>query len=169
MDTAHGTPTATPIADDISQDVLIARYLAGPALVRDAIAGMDAAQLQARPIEGKMSTHEVVAHVVDSEDGLGGRIRRAIAGEEVPVAMGGHHPDLVCDPERDLDADLAVLTAKREQMAAELRALPADGWDLVVIRREDRVMTVRDVLTLMVRHIENHVATIEDKKAALGL
>ena len=62
-----------------------------------------------------------------------------------------------------------MLTAKREQMAEELRGLPADGWGLVALRREDRVVTVRQVLILMVRHLENHVATIEEKKAALGL
>jgi hypothetical protein len=169
MDTAHGTPTAPPIADDIADDALIARYLAGPALVRDTIAGMNEAQLQARPIEGKMSTHDVVTHIVDSEVGMGGRIRRAIAGEEVPVAAGGRHPEIVCDPGRDLDADLEVLTAKREQMAEELRGLPAEAWELVAIRREDRVMTVREVLMLMVRHVENHVTAIEEKKAALGL
>ena len=116
-----------------------------------------------------MSTHEVVTHIVDSEGGLGGRIKRAIAGEEVPLVTGGRHPEPVCDPERDLDADLGVLTAKREQMAEELRRLPEDGWGLVAIRREDRAMTVRQVLILMARHLENHVATIEEKKAALGL
>jgi hypothetical protein len=169
MDTDHGTPARTPVADDIAKDALLARYLAGPALVRDTIAGMDKAQLQARPIPGKMSTHDVVTHIVDSEGGLGGRIKHAIAGEEVPLAVGGRHPEPVCDPERNLDADLGVLTAKREQMAEELRRLPADRWELVALRREDRVMTVRQVLVLMVRHLENHVATIEEKKAALGL
>ena len=169
MDTGHGTPIRTPIADDIAQDALIARYLAGPALVRDTIAGMDQDQLHARPIPDKMSTHDVVTHIVDSEGGLGGRIKRAIAGEEVPLVTGGRHPEPVCDPDRDLDADIGVLTAKREQMAEELRGLSEDGWGIVAMRREDRVVTVRQVLILMVRHLENHVATIEEKKAALGL
>ena len=169
MDADHITRTRTPIADDIAPDALITRYAAGPALVRDTIAGMDEAQLQARPIEGEMSTHDVVTHIVDSEGGLGGRVKRAIAGEEVPVVAGGRHPDIVCDPDRDLEADLDVLTTKREQMAAELRALPADKWKLVALRRDERTMTVRQVLILMARHLENHVTAIEEKKAALGL
>jgi hypothetical protein len=169
MGSDPSTPTRTPISDDIAQDALIARYVAGPALVRDTIAGMDEAQLQARPIPGKMSTHDVVTHIVDSEGGLGGRVKRAIAGEEVPVVVGGRHPEPVCDPTRDLVAELDVLTAKREQMAEELRALPADGWELVALRRDEHVMTVRQVLVLMTRHLENHVAAIEEKRAALGL
>jgi hypothetical protein len=131
---------------------------------------MDEAQLHARPIPGKMSSHEVVTHIVDSESGLGGRIKRAIDGEEVPIAHGqGGHPEPTSDPTRDLDADLRRLVVAREQMAEDLRQLPADGWELVAIRRDDRVMTVRQVLILMVRHLENHVAAIEEKRAALGL
>ncbi len=170
MDNGQATPKRVPIADDIAPDELIARYLAGPVLVRDTIAGMDETQLHARPIPGKMSTYEVVTHIVDSEGGLGGRIKRAIAGEEVPLVQGmGGHPEPRSDSGRDLDADLRLLVTAREQMAEDLRQLPADGWELVAIRREDRVMTVRQVLILMVRHLENHVAAIEEKRAALGL
>ena len=168
MTDARPTPARPAIADDIATEALIARYLAGPALVRDTIAGMDAAQLHARPIEGKMSTHEVVTHVVDSEAGLGGRIKRALAGEE-PVVTQGAHPEAVSDPTRDLDADIERLTTLREQMAEELRQVQPDAWQRIAIRRGEREMTVRQVLIMMTRHLENHVATIEEKRAALGI
>ena len=170
MDNGKVTPARTPIADDIAAEELIASYLSGPALVRDTISGMDEAQLHARPIAGKMSTHEVVTHIVDSEGGLGGRVKRAIAGEEIPLTQGmGGHPESKSDPTRDLDTDLRRLVAAREQMAEELRRLPAEAWELFAIRREDRVMTVRQVLIMMVRHLENHVAAIDEKRATLGL
>ena len=168
MDNDQPTPKRAPIADDISLDELIARYLAGPALVRDTIAGMDAAQLHARPIPDKMSTHEVVTHIADSETGLGGRLRRAIAGEEPPLTQGGH-PEITSDPERDLDADLESLESMRGQMAEELRHLAPEVWERVALRRADREVTVRQVLMLMTRHLENHVSAIEEKRAALGL
>ena len=136
--------------------------------MRDTIAGMDAAQLHARPIPGKMSTHEVVTHIVDSESGLGGRIRRAIAGEEPPVRQAAH-PEITGDPTRDLDAELPSLEVARRQMAEELRELPPEVWERVALRSADREMTVRQVLMLMTRHLENHVAAIEEKRAALGL
>ena len=161
-------PKRVPIADDISPEELIARYLEGPALVRNTIAEMDAAQLHARPIPGKMSTHEVVTHIVDSESGLGGRIKRAIAGEEPPLTQGAH-PEITSDPERDLDAELGSLESARGQMAEELRQLPPEVWERVALRRADREMTVLQVLMLMTRHLENHVAAIEEKRAALGL
>ena len=161
-------PKRAPIADGISPEELIARYLEGPALVRDTIAGMDAAQLHARPVSGKMSTHEVVTHIVDSESGLGGRIRRAIAGEE-PALRQGAHSEIIGDPTRDLDAELPKLEAARRQMAEELPELPQEVWERVALRSADRQMTVRQVLILMTRHLENHVAAIEEKRAALGL
>ncbi len=170
MDIDNVASVRTPIADDIALDELIARYLSGPALVRDTILGMDEAQLHARPIAGKMSTHEVVTHIVDSEGGLGGRIKRAIDGEEIPVMQGmGGHPEPTSDPSRDLDADLRRLEAARNRMAEDLRRLPAEGWGLAALRREDRVVTVRQLLIMMVRHLENHVTAIEEKRAALGL
>ena len=168
MDNEQPTLSRAAIPDDIAPEELIARYLAGPALVRAATAGMDAAQLHARPIQGKMSTHEVVTHIVDSEGGLGGRLKRALAGEEPPLTQGGH-PEPTSDPERDLDAELEVLETAREQMAEELRMLPPDVWERIALRRADREVTVRQLLMLMTRHLENHVAAIEEKRAALGL
>ena len=164
------TPKFAAIAEDIALQELIARYLSGPALVRDAIAGMDDAQLNARPIEGKMSTYEVVTHIVDSDAGLGGRITRAMAGEEVPVMQGrGGHPEHVAEPGRDLDADLTRLEAQRAVMAEALGQAGPGVWELVAMRREERVMTVRQLLIMMTRHLENHVAAIDEKRAALGL
>ncbi len=168
MDNAQPTPPRAPIADDIGDGDLIARYLAGPALVRDTISGMTADQIHARPIPDKMTTHEVVTHIVDSEAGLGGRVKRALAGEEPPVTSGGH-PEPTSDPTRDLDVELEQLVSMREQMAAELRHASPSAWDNVALRRGDRVMTARQVLVLMTRHLENHVAAIEEKRAALGL
>jgi len=44
---------------------LIDEYLAGPQLLRQAIAGMSREQLLARPIPGKWSTLEVICHLAD--------------------------------------------------------------------------------------------------------
>jgi hypothetical protein len=168
MENVPPAPEPAAIADDISAEDLIERYLGGPALLRGAIAGMDSAQLHVRPIPGKMSTHEVVTHVVDSENGLGGRIKRAIAGEEVPVSSGGH-PEIARDPGRDLEVELDSLETAREGMAEELCRVPQEVWDRVALRRADREMSVHQVLVLMTRHLENHVAAIEEKRLALGL
>ncbi len=51
-------------------------YLAGAAQLREAVAGMTHEQLIARPVPGKWSTLEVVAHVSDFEPIMADRIKR---------------------------------------------------------------------------------------------
>ena len=46
---------------------LLNDYIAGPEMLRHAVAGMSREQLLARPIPGKWSTHEVVCHLADCE------------------------------------------------------------------------------------------------------
>ena len=145
---------------------LIVRYLAGTALLRDTVAGMDDAQLHAKPIPGKMSTQEVVNHIADSELRMVERMRRAIAGDE-PLIMQGH-PEPQQHPDRDVEADVRLFQAMREQLAEELRSLAPDVWERVAMRREERVVTLRQLLLHTIHHVENHAATIVEKRAALG-
>ena len=153
--------------DDSSTAEIIGRYLAGPALLRETVAGMDAAQLHAKPIPGKMSTQQVVNHIVDSELRMVDWMRRAIAGDEPLVLQGRPQPQP--QPERDVEADLRQLQTTREQMAEELRPLEPDVWARVAMKREERVVTLRQLLLHTAHHLENHAATIEEKRAALGL
>jgi uncharacterized damage-inducible protein DinB len=128
---------------------------------------MDTAQLHAKPIPGKMSTQEVVNHIVDSELRMVERMRRTIAGDEPLIIQG--HPEPQQHPERDVQADLQLLQTTREQAAEELRPLAPDVWKRVAMRREERVVTLRHLLLHTIHHLENHVATIKEKRAALGL
>jgi len=156
------------IGENSTPAELIARYLTGPKLLRDTVAGMDSAQLHARPIPGKMSTQEVVNHIVDSELRMVERMRRAIAGDE-PLIMQGGHPEPQQHLERDVEADLQLLHTTREQMAEDLRPLAPEVWERIAMKREDRVVTLRQLLLHTTHHLENHVATIEEKRTALGL
>jgi hypothetical protein len=63
-------------------DPLIEQVLAGPALLRGAIAGTNSEQLLAKPIAGKWSTLEVVCHIADYEPINADRMKRVIALEE---------------------------------------------------------------------------------------
>jgi len=51
----------------MNHDALIEQYLAGPGLLRRAVAGITRDQLLARPIPGKWSTQEVVCQLADYE------------------------------------------------------------------------------------------------------
>lgn len=81
-----GQPTELADPDPLTK--LIDDCLAGPRLLRQAVAGMDSEQLLARPIAGEWSTLEVICHLADFEIVGADRIKRVIA-EKGPTLLGG--------------------------------------------------------------------------------
>ncbi|MCY2987525.1 MAG: DinB family protein [Planctomycetota bacterium] len=67
---------------------LIDDYLAGPKKLRAAVAGMNAEQLDARPIPGKWSTKQVICHIADFEPVYLDRMKRVIAENEPTLFSG---------------------------------------------------------------------------------
>jgi len=150
---------------------LIARYLRGVTLLRDATAGMTPAQLAARPIAGKMSTTEVVCHIVDADQFMADRMKRTVATER-PLLMGVDgiaYLEALHYAQRDLDLDLRLLEVTREQMAADLWRLDAASWERDAVHSEIGLVTLRGLLLHTIHHLERHLLAIEEKRTALGL
>jgi len=150
---------------------LIARYLHGAALLRDTTTDMTPAQLAARPIAGKMSTTEVVCHIVDADQFMADRMKRTIATER-PLLIGVDgitYLGALHYAQRDLDLDLRLLEVTREQMAADLRRLDAATWERDAVHSEIGLVTLRGLLLHTIHHLESHLSAIEEKRAALGL
>jgi hypothetical protein len=165
------SPVATVSENPDSPADLLARYRAGGAVLRASIAGLDADTLRARPIEGKMSSLEVVCHVADADQFMCDRMKRAIA-TEIPLLMGVNaitYLELLHYHDRDPELDLRLLEAQREQMAADLERLPGDAWKRTAIHSEVGLLTLRQLLDHAVCHLESHAGTIADKHTALGL
>ena len=152
-------------------DELLASYRLGAAVLREAVAGMDADALRARPIPGKMSSLEVLCHIVDSDQFMCDRIKRAIATER-PLLVGvesADYPAPLRYHDRDLELDLRLLETQREQMAADLARVAPDAWSRTAVHSENGLVTVVQLLAHAVEHLENHVARIAEKRAALDL
>jgi uncharacterized damage-inducible protein DinB len=150
---------------------LIDRYVAGPTLVREAVAGMSREQLVARPIAGKWSTLEVVAHLADFE---------VIGVDRLTAPVAEHEPTLpgrdeqayaarLAYHERDLEEQVRLIEACRTHAARILRTLSADDWQRRGIHTEAGPLTVEQLLEKFVRHIEHHVPFIYEKRKALGV
>ena len=157
--------------DGTPADKLIERYLRGGALLRDAVASMDAEQLQARPVPGKLSTQEVVCHIVDADQFMADRMKRTIATDR-PLLMGVDgisYLEALHYAERDLELDMRLLEVTREQMAADLRRLAPEAWQRDAVHSENGLVTLRGLLLHAIRHLERHVDAIQEKRAALGL
>lgn len=150
---------------------LIGVYLAGPRLLRDAVAGMDLATLRARPIEGMMSSLEVVCHVADCEQFLADRMKRTAATER-PTLMGVDatpYLEVLHYQDRDPELQLLAVEVTRRQMAEDLARLDDHAWARTAIHSETGTVTLRQLLFHAVRHLEYHARTIAEKRAALGL
>ena len=156
---------------DATPAQLIEAYRQGPRVLRDAVAGMDAEALRARPVAGKMSSLEVLCHIVDSDQFMCDRVKRTIATDK-PLIMGvesAAYPGPLHYDEREPELDLRLLEVQREQLAADLERLSPEAWERSCVHSENGLMTLREVFHHAVDHLESHVETIHEKRLALGL
>jgi len=170
------TPAPSPVAAATEEfagsvDELLAEYAHGVRLMRAAVAGMTLDQLTARPIEGKLSTLEVVGHLVDADQMMCERMKRTV-GTDLPLIVGVEnirYPAPLHYQERDLALELDLFEAGRRQMRADLERLEPDAWARTAVHTEVGLVTLRQLLVHAVRHVEGHLATIAEKRAALGI
>jgi uncharacterized damage-inducible protein DinB len=156
--------------DPMNFDTLIEQYLAGPDLLRRAIAGMKKEQLFARPIPGKWSTQEVVCHLADYEPIYGDRMKRVIALEEPELLKGD--PQLfaarLAYDNRDMEEELAIIEWTRKQMVRIFPALTPADFQRRGRHSRDGALTLEVLLHRITDHIPHHIRFIEEKRRALA-
>ncbi len=148
---------------------LIDDYLAGPAALRAAIAGMTDDEINAAPVPGKWSTRQVVCHIADFEPVYADRMKRVIAEDE-PTLFGGD-PDVfaarLAYAQRDIGEELQLIEATRRHVARILRTLKPQDFQRRGIHSTDGPLTLATLLERIAGHIRHHVKFIEEKRAAL--
>lgn len=154
---------------ELSTSHLIDEYLKGPKLLRDAVAGMTQEQLLARPVAGKWSTLEVVAHLADFEPVYGDRMKRVLA--EIEPTLFGGDPDQfaarLAYHERDLETELCLIDCVRRQMGTILRTVSESDFQRVGRHSEAGPLTLRQFLERITGHIPHHLPFLADKRRAL--
>ena len=154
-----------------SPEELLSAYRKGPQLLRAAVAGMDPDALRARPIPGKMSSLEVLCHIVDSDQFMCDRVKRTVATDR-PLLIGvesAAYPTPLHYHDRNPELDLALLVAQREQLAADLERLPDETWLRTAVHSENGTQTLLEIFDHAVDHLESHLLAIHEKRQALGL
>lgn len=150
---------------------LIQRYAAGPALVRQAVAGMSREQVLARPVPGKWSTLEVVSHLADFEVVGAERLMAVIALDE-PVLPGRdeqRYAARLAYNARDLEEQLRLIEACRGHATRVLATLTDADWSRRGIHSEAGPMTLEQLVTRVADHVEHHVKFIREKRDALSV
>lgn len=148
---------------------LIDEYLAGPQLLRQAVAGMTSEQLLARPIPGKWSALEVICHLADFEIVGADRIKRVIAENE-PTLFGGDEKVFAARlayHRRNAEEELVLIETIRKQVARILRTLQPEDFQRRGIHSEAGPLTLAEFVERSTRHIPHHVRFIEEKRKAL--
>jgi uncharacterized damage-inducible protein DinB len=152
-------------------EALIEQYIAAPALLRRAVAGMTKEQLLARPIPGKWSTQEVVCHLADYEPIYADRMKRVVALKEPELLKGdpGLFAARLAYDHRQVEEELALIELTRKQMARILRALKPEDFQRTGTHSRDGSLTLEELLQRITAHIPHHVGFIEEKRRAFGI
>jgi len=155
----------------MSHDALIDQYVAGPGLLRRAVAGMTREQMLAKPIPGKWSTQEVVCHLADYEPIYADRMKRVIVLKEPELLKGdpGLFAARLAYDHRDVEEELALVELTRRQMARILRALKPEDFQRKGSHSRDGALTLETLLERITAHIPHHVRFIEEKKGAMEI
>ena len=164
-------PTETEADAPMPPSDLLARYADGATVLANSIAGLDGSALRKRPIADKMSSIEVVCHIVDADQFMCDRMKRTIATER-PELMGVDgiaYLEALHYHDRDPRLDIRLLEVQRAQMLADLKRLPVEAWERTANHSEIGTVSLRDLLELAVNHLESHMDAIAEKRAALGM
>lgn len=150
---------------------LLERYSAGPGLLRAAVAGMSSAQVRLRPVPGKWSTLEVIAHLADFEI-IGVDRLTAVLAEVDPVLPGRDETQYAARlnyEARDLEEQLDLIELCRRHVGRVLRDLPEARRGRRGIHSEAGPLSLEQLLERVTGHIEHHLRFLHEKRAALGL
>lgn len=162
MQADNGTPASTE---------LIALYEQGIDDLCSAVAGLTHEQMLARPMPGKWSTQECVAHIADTEIFFTDRIVRTIA-LDLPLLMSADETFYIARLDYqgfDLNEQLSLFTALRRHAARILRAQPPEAWQRTAVHSTSGLVTLRQLVLQTVRHLRHHLPFIAEKRAALGM
>lgn len=165
------SPVSDKESDMTSLNDLIQSYRNGPSLLRDAISGMSAEQIDAAPVPGKWSTRQIICHLADFEAVYATRIKRVIATDN-PTFFGGFHEQFaqtLAYEQRDLEVELRMIEAVRAHLATILRTLPEETFERPGVHSVYGPMDLRKMVENITNHIPHHVAFIREKRQALGL
>lgn len=155
----------------MNKDALLDDYLSGIPMLAETVAGFTREQALARPVAGRWSTLEVVAHLADFEPIYADRIKRIVAMDRPLILAADENAFArsLAYHERDLADEVALISLTRRQLARVRQSHSDAVLNRTGIHSEIGVVTVEQILQQAVRHIRHHAPFIHEKKIALGL
>lgn len=152
----------------LDRAALIAKYAAGYDEIVDALAGITAAELDAREAAGEWSPREVAHHLADSEMTSAIRIRRIIA-EDNPLIQGYDQEAYVrvLFTDRPIESALAGFAGARASTVPIIERLSDEQWSRYGTHSESGIMTAQSWLEYYADHAHDHAAQIRRARATV--
>lgn len=147
---------------------LVARYAVGADAFEAVVAGLSAAELDARPFDGEWTIREIVHHLADGELNAAVRLRRLIAEDE-PVLAG--YDEMAFSRRlhygvRPVGPSLAAVRAARAATLAILEHLDEAEWARTGTHAEQGPYCVEAWLRDYAEHPYDHVNQVRRVLAA---
>lgn len=154
------------------QNTLIDRYVRCAGWLRRAVYGLAEIELDLCESSGSWTIREYVHHVVDGDDAWTLCIKQALGNPDLPFTLDWyiqyaeqeHWSRAWRYAGRGIGPSLALLRANRAHVAQLMRAIPDSLDTQVTVRGRDgslEVARIRDVVEMLIRHVEGHIADIE--------
>jgi DinB superfamily len=153
--------------DSERRAALVARYEAGPAVLRAAVDGLTESELDHRPADGGWTPREVVHHVADSEMTSAIRLRRLIAEDEPLIAAydGDEFARRLHYADRPIEPALAAVEGARATTAQILHRLTEAEWARTGTHSESGPYGVDRWLEIYAVHCDEHADQIRSALA----
>jgi hypothetical protein len=153
--------------DAAKRAALVAQYVAGPEVLRAALAGATDAELDARPADGGWTAREVAHHTADSEMTSAIRLRRLIA-EDDPLIVGYDGDEFARRlryDDRPVEPALAAIEGARATTAQILDRLTEAEWGRAGTHSEMGAYGVERWLEIYAAHCHEHADQIRQALA----
>jgi uncharacterized damage-inducible protein DinB len=152
-------------------DSLIDRFAAGGPVLVYATSDLTPEQEQTRPGPGNWSIAELVAHLVDSDLVGCDRMKRVIAEPEPTLLAFDENAwiERLRSREMPVEEGVNLFVANRHWMTRVLRACPEGDFARSGLHSERGRMTLAELLTTFVNHLDHHLRFLYAKRANLGV
>ncbi len=158
------------MSDERRADPLIDRYVAGGPLLAYAVSSLSHEHALAKPGPGDWSIAELVTHLVDSDLVLADRMKRVIAENEPTLLAFDENAWIERLDAQAMPIEEAVnlFTANRHWMARILRRCSQADFARAGIHSERGRLTLAELLSVAVNHLDHHLYFLYAKRANLG-
>jgi DinB family protein len=146
---------------------LIRTYESGADEIKEALAGISDAELDARPGPDEWTAREIVHHLADSEMRAAIRLRQLIA-EDAPVIHGYDEKTYtrVLHYDRPIETSLEAAIAARRASADFMRKLTDAEWGRSGTHTESGAYSVEDWLRIYAAHPRDHADQIRRARSS---